>query len=97
MPPRGTSSSKVQGKARAEAAALSPAAPITPVEFRAPRAVHPNVLEALTVLWNSLRQFVVINPAGAFVAFEDIPVFLKTHVPFLVRFRPFLYSDPFLT
>ena len=95
MPPRGSSSKKVQGKAPAEAAALSPAALITPSEFRAPRAIHPNVLEALTLLWNSLRQFLVINPAGPFVAFEDIPIFLKIHVPFLVRFQPFLYSGAF--
>jgi hypothetical protein len=82
MPPR-ASGSKSKGKAKAKASRISPPLPPS-YQVRAVRPIHPDVLDALNVLWNSMKEFVVINVAGPFVAVTDISEFIRGRIPHLV-------------
>lgn len=84
MPPR-ASGSKSKGKAKAKASGISPPLPPSSYQVRAALPIHPDVLDPLNALWNSLREFVVINAAGPFVAVVDIAEFIRGRIPHLVR------------
>ncbi len=94
MPPRG-SGSKSKGKAQAKASKPSPPVPSpSSYQVRAAPPIHPNVLDALNIMWDSLKEFVVINPAGPFIAVTDIPEFIKIRIPDLVSLLFFVNNFP---
>jgi hypothetical protein len=80
------SGSKSKGKPTAKVTRTSPPLPPSFYQVRAALPIHPDVLDALNVLWNSLKEFVVINAAGAFVTIPDISEFIRARISNLVCF-----------